>query len=70
MAEHDMRKNLLDAGSKLKTDAAQAKSEQSRTTKQMQDALSNYEKDLKRDAKVQQVKNGQKKNLENSGAKA
>ena len=70
MAEHDMRKNLLDAGSKLKTDAAQAKSEQGRTTKQMQDALSNYEKDLKRDEKVQQVKNGQKKNLDNSGAKA
>jgi hypothetical protein len=70
MVEHDMRKNLLDAGSKLKTDAAQAKSDQGRTTKQMQDVLSNYEKDLKRDEKVQQSKINKNNALQNSGAKA
>ena len=48
MAEHDMRKNLLDTNSKIKTDAAMQNVEQKRTTRQMKDTLLQYEKDLKR----------------------
>ena len=56
MAEHDMRKNLLDASSKVKTDARIARAEQSRMTKQMNDARINFEKDLRRNEKIQRNK--------------
>ena len=55
MAEHDMRKNLLDASSRIKTDSAISKAEQGRTSKKMNDALVNYEKDLRRNEKIQQA---------------
>ena len=61
MAEHDMRKNLLDASSKIKTDARKAKADQDRAAKRMNDAAVNYEKDLRRNEKIQQanlLKNG------------
>tara|TARA_R110000824_G_scaffold112386_3_gene261529 strand:- start:96 stop:1646 length:1551 start_codon:yes stop_codon:yes gene_type:complete len=69
MAEHDMRKNLLDASSKIKTDAAVAKVEQGRTGKKMQDALSNYEKDLKRNESMHKVKASQNNGLQKNGVK-
>ena len=56
MAEHDMRKNLLDASSKVKTDARIARAEQGRMTKQMNDARINFEKDLRRNEKIQRNK--------------
>ena len=61
MVEHDMRKNLLDASSKIKTDARKAKADQDRAAKRMSDAAVNYEKDLRRNEKIQQanlLKNG------------
>ena len=69
MAEHDMRKNLLDASTKIKTDAAVAKAEQGRTSRKMQDALTNYEKDLKRNEQINKA-NGKNNNLQKDVAKS
>ena len=70
MAEHDMRKNLLDASSKIKTDAAMAKAEQGRTSKKMNDAAINYEKDLRRNEKIQQANLAKNSALQNNTAKS
>ena len=70
MAEHDMRKNLLDASSKIKTDAAKAKAEQERMSKKMNDAAINYEKDLRRNEKIQQANIAKNSALQNNSAKS